>query len=155
MKREAGSGIKSWELTDDLWEQVKGFIPQQRREKNRTCRRKPGAGRKPIPPRQVLEAIFSVLRTGIQWKALPGAYGAASGIHEYFSKRAEAGFFRRIWQEELLTYDELRELGWERQSVDGCMVKAGIYLGGSYEKNFVDDTGNFGISRIFLVFHGH
>jgi transposase len=75
-------------------------------------------------PRQVPEAIFSVLRTGIQWKALPRAYGAASGIHEYFSKRAEAGFFRRIWQEELLTYDELRGLGWEWQSVDGCMVKA-------------------------------
>jgi hypothetical protein len=52
MKREAGSGIKSWELTDDSWEQVKGFVPQQRRDENRTCRRKPGAGRKPIPPRK-------------------------------------------------------------------------------------------------------
>jgi transposase len=71
-----------------------------------------------------LEGIFYVLRTGIQWKALPKEYGAASSIHQYFSEWAQAGFFRRMWQEGLLTYDELKGLGWEWQSVDGCMVKA-------------------------------
>jgi transposase len=60
----------------------------------------------------------------MQWKALPKAYGAASSIHEYFSEWAEAGFFRRMWQEGLLTYDEVYGLGWEWESVDGCMVKA-------------------------------
>jgi hypothetical protein len=29
-----------------------------------------------------------------------------------------------MWQEGLLRYDEMRGLGWEWQSVDGCMVKA-------------------------------
>jgi putative transposase len=72
----------------------------------------------------VLEAVLYVLRTGIQWKALPKAYGAASSIHEYFSEWAEAGFFRRMRQEGLLTYDEVHGLGWEWQSVDGCIVKA-------------------------------
>jgi transposase len=71
-----------------------------------------------------LEAIFYVLRTGIQWKAVPKVYGAASSIHQYFSEWAQAGFFRRMWQEGLLSYDELRGLGWEWQSVDGSMVKA-------------------------------
>jgi transposase len=65
-----------------------------------------------------------VLRTGIQWKALPKAYGAASSIHEYFSEWAEAGFFQWMWREGLLTYGEAHGLGWEWQSVDGCMVKA-------------------------------
>jgi transposase len=124
MKRVAGSGIKSWELTDDLWERVKDFIPQRKRNEHKTYRRRPGAGRKPIPPQRVLEAIFYVLRTGIQWKALPAEYGAASSIHAYFSEWAQAGFFKRIWQEGLMTYDALRGLGWEWQSVDGCMVKA-------------------------------
>jgi transposase len=124
MKRIKGSGIKSWELTDDLWEQVREFIPQRKRSENKTYRRKPGAGRKPIPARRVLEAIFYVLRTGIQWKALPKEYGAASSIHQYFSEWAQAGFFRRMWREGLLTYDELKGLGREWQSVDGCMVKA-------------------------------
>jgi transposase len=77
-----------------------------------------------MPPRRVLEAILYVLRTGIQWKALPKTYGAASSVHAYFSEWVEAGFFRRIWQEGLMSYDEVRGLGWEQQSVDGCMVKA-------------------------------
>jgi hypothetical protein len=29
-----------------------------------------------------------------------------------------------MWREELMSYDEMRGLGWEWQSVDGCMVKA-------------------------------
>jgi putative transposase len=64
------------------------------------------------------------LRTGIQWKALPKEFGAVSSVHEYFSKWAQAGLFMRLWQEGLLGYDELRGIGWEWQSADGCMVKA-------------------------------
>jgi uncharacterized protein YwbE len=77
-----------------------------------------------MPPRQVPEAVFYVPQTGIQRKALPKAYGAAGRIHEYFSERAEAGFFRRMWQEGLLTYDEVRGPGREWQSMDGRMVEA-------------------------------
>ena len=124
MKRTEGIGIKSWELTDELWERVREFIPQRKRDENKKYQRKQGAGRKPLSPRRVLEGIFYVLRTGIQWKALPKEYGAASSIHQYFSEWAQAGFFRRIGQEGLLTYDELKGLGWEWQSVDGSMVKA-------------------------------
>jgi transposase len=65
-----------------------------------------------------------VLRTGIQWKALPKEYGVASSIHQYFSEWAEAGFFQRMWQEGLIACDELKGLGWEWQSADGRMVKA-------------------------------
>jgi len=50
--------------------------------------------------------------TGIQWKALPKEYGAASSIHEYFSRWAQAGLFMRLWQEGLLSYDELHGIGW-------------------------------------------
>jgi transposase len=49
-----------------------------------------------------LEAIFYVLRTGVQWKALSKEYGAAGSVHQYFSERAEAGFFLRMWQEGLI-----------------------------------------------------
>jgi hypothetical protein len=49
---------------------------------------------------------------------------AASSIHQYFSEWAEAGFFLRMWQEGLTAYGELKGLGWEWQSADGCMVKA-------------------------------
>ena len=124
MKRVKGNGIKSWELTDEIWEKAQAYIPKRQREEGKVYRRKPGGGRKPLPPRQVLEAIFFVLRTGIQWNALPSRYGSSSSVHEYFSHWAQAGFFMSLWREGLLSYDQLHGIGWEWQSVDGCMVKA-------------------------------
>ncbi|MDR0378245.1 MAG: transposase [Spirochaetaceae bacterium] len=124
MKRVTGSGIKLWELTEELWEKIKDFVPERKRKETKTYQRRPGAGRKPMPPRRVLEAVLYVLRTGIQWEALPKTYGAASSVHAYFSEWAEAGFFRRMKREGLLSYDEVQRLGWEGQSVDGRMEKA-------------------------------
>jgi transposase len=89
-------------------EKVSEFVPEYRRDEKRTCRRKPGGGRKPTDPRRVLEGIFSVLRTGIQWKALPKEYGVDGSIHQYFSERTQAGFFRRMRQEGLIAYNIYR-----------------------------------------------
>jgi putative transposase len=50
-----------------------------------------------------LESIIYVLRTGIQWNALSAEYGAGSSIHEYFSEWAQAGFFRWMWREGLIS----------------------------------------------------
>ncbi len=62
---------QSWVITNEFWEEIKHLIPQKQRDENKQYKRKSGGGRKPIEPRKVLEAIFYVLRTGIQWKALP------------------------------------------------------------------------------------
>jgi transposase len=80
MKRVKGTGIRSWELTEELWEAVKAFVLEHQWDETHSYKRKPGGGRKPIAPRRVLEGIFYVLRTSIQWKALPKEYGAASSI---------------------------------------------------------------------------
>ena len=85
---------------------------------------KPGQGRKPIPPRKILEGILYVLRTGCQWKAVPKEYGAGSSIHKYFQKWEAAGFFEKLWAMSLEEYDKEQGIDWEWQSVDGCMIKA-------------------------------
>ena len=117
-------GYQSWSISDELWEEIKGQVPTTQRDPNRVYKRKPGAGRKPLEPRRVLEGIFYVLRTGCQWKAVPEKYGCGSSIHRYFQEWGEAGFFEKIWTLGLEKYDELEGIGWEWQSVDGCMVKA-------------------------------
>jgi transposase len=73
----------SWEITDAFWEAVKPLIPNRGRETVKEYRRKPGGGRPAMDSRDVFEAIFYVLRTGIQWKVIPKAFGAASSIHRY------------------------------------------------------------------------
>jgi len=129
MKRKKETERKAWELTDEIWEAAQQFIPETKREEGKTYQRNPGGGRKPLPPRKVLEGIFFVFRTGIQWKAVPKEYGAASSIHDYFSKWAQEGLFVRLWEKGLLSNDELRGTGWEWNSADGCMVKAPLPQG--------------------------
>ncbi|MDR0473703.1 MAG: transposase, partial [Treponema sp.] len=75
---------KSWEITDWFWEAAQRLIPQKARDCNKVYQRKPGGGRPPMEPRKVLKAIFYVLRTGIQWNAIPKEFGSSSAIHHYF-----------------------------------------------------------------------
>jgi transposase len=115
---------QSWEITDEFWEEVKHIIPTPKRDENKAYKRKPGAGRKPMCPRKVLEAIFYVLRTGIQWKALPKERGASSSVHRYFMYWCEEGFFLQMWQLGLEKYDEVQGIKWDWLCGDACMTKS-------------------------------
>lgn len=116
---------KSWTLSDEFWEKVKDEIPPTPgRDPQKQYQNKAGQGRKRLDQRKVLSGIFYVLRTGCQWKAVPSEYGSGSSIHRYFQAWAKAGFFQKVWAMALEEYDELKEIGWEWQSVDGSMVKA-------------------------------
>lgn len=55
--------------------------------------------------RKAMDAIFYVLRTGCQWKALPRVLGAASTVHDRFTEWTEAGVFVRMWKKGLAVYD--------------------------------------------------
>ena len=117
--------IQSWEVSDEFWKIVEPLIPKPQRDRNKKYRRKSGAGRKPLNPRKVFEAIVYVLRTGIQWKALPKErFGSSSSVHAYFRKWEQAGFFLDLWRRGLVEYDEMEGMAWEWQSIDGSMMKA-------------------------------
>lgn len=116
--------LKSWEVTDEFWSKVEPLIPAPKRDKNREYKRRKGAGRKPMNYRKVFEAIVYVLRTGIQWKALPKEFGSSSSVHRYFQKWEDAGFFRKLWKKGLAEYDEMAGIAWSWQSIDGAMTKA-------------------------------
>ncbi len=74
--------------------------------------------------RKAFEARVSVLRTVIQWNALPRELGASSTVHDRFQEWERQGFFKAVWQAGVEAYDELRGIEWEWQSVDGAMTKA-------------------------------
>jgi len=116
--------IKSWTVSEQLWAKVEPLIPEKQREQGRQYQRKPGAGRKPMAARQVFAAIVYLLRTGIQWKALPREFGSASAVHQYFQDWQKAGFFLKLWQAGLAEYDGMQGIAWQWQSIDGAMGKA-------------------------------
>jgi len=46
-----------------------------------------------------------------------------------FRNERKTDFFKKIWAKSLEKYDELEGIGWDWQSLDGCMVKAPLALG--------------------------
>jgi putative transposase len=71
--------------------------------------------------RRAFEAIIYVLRTGIQWNALPRELGASSTVHDRFQEWEQASLFKALWQAGLGAYDELTGIEWEWQAADGAM----------------------------------
>jgi transposase len=115
---------KSWEITDEFYERVKDLLVRPTRDIHKVYKRKPGAGRKPMDFRKALEGIFYVLRTGCQWDALPKEYGAHSSVHRYFQLWTEKGVFLQMWRRGWGSYDEMKGIDWEWQSIDGSLNKA-------------------------------
>ena len=74
--------------------------------------------------RQAMTAIFYLLRTSCQWKALPRSLGAASTMHDRFQWWREEGVFYKLWQAGLAEFDVCVGLDWEWLAMDGAMTKA-------------------------------
>jgi putative transposase len=114
---------ESYKISDAFWAEIEPLLPPEKP--------KPKGGRPRMGNRQAMDAIFYLLRTGCQWKALPRSLGASSTVHDRFQEWQKAGVFHRMWEVGLAKYDDLKGLDWEWQSMDGVMTKAP--LGG--EKN--------------------
>jgi transposase len=69
---------KNFCLPDATWERVKPLLPPEPP--------KPKGGHPRNYDRQTMDAIFFVLRTGIQWKALPRGIAAGSSAHDRFQE---------------------------------------------------------------------
>jgi len=97
----------------------------------------------------MMSAIFYVLRTGCQWKALPRSLGAPSTVHDRFQEWREAGLFEKMWIVGLMEYDKEKGIEWEWQSMDGAMTKAP--LGGEGTGANPTDRGKKGTKRSILT----
>ncbi len=103
-----------WSIPDDLWDECQALLPP---EKGRGT-----PGRPAVPFRRVLDGILYVLRTGIQWKAVPAVYGSGSTVHRRFQEWVKQGLWERLWREQLAHYDGERGIGWDWQSADSATV---------------------------------
>lgn len=102
-----------------------------------------------MPDRQAFFAIFYLLRTGCQWKALPRTLGASSTVHDRFQQWRQAGVFERLWVSALIQYHVEVGLDFQWQSLDGCITKAP--LGGEATGANPTDRGKSGTKRHLLT----
>jgi putative transposase len=107
---------KPWKVSDEFWEKVQPLIPPAPSHAK--------GGRTRMDDRDAFAAMIYVLRTGIQWNALPRQMGASSTVHDRYQEWERAGFFEELWRVGLAEYDELEGIEWEWQALDGVMTKA-------------------------------
>jgi putative transposase len=120
---------KPWAVSDEFWERVEPLVPEAPSHAR--------GGRPRISDRKAFEAMVYVLRTGIQWNALPREMGASSTVHERFQEWEREGFFEEVWRVGLAEYNELEGIEWKWQAVDGVMTTAPLG-GGAIGKNAID-----------------
>jgi len=141
MNRQPRDIGASFRVSDALWERIRPLLPAERP--------KPKGGRPRNDDRKMLDGIFYVLRTGIQWKALPRQIGAGSSVHDRFQEWQQASVFRQLWEAGLLAYDCAQGIAWEWQAMDGAMTKAP--LGGAGTGPNPTDRGKSGTKRSLLT----
>ena len=70
---------KPWTVSDEFWEKVEPLVPPAPSHAK--------GGRTRMDDRKAFAAIVYVLRTGIQWNALPRELGARrSTVHDRFQE---------------------------------------------------------------------
>jgi putative transposase len=106
-------------ISDALWAVLQPLLPVH------VNTHRFGGGRPRKPDRVCADAIFYVLRTGCQWKALdqtelcPG-----STAHDRFQEWVRADVFLKLWQAGVEQFDEVHGIDWQWLSMDGVMTKA-------------------------------
>ncbi len=81
-------------------------------------------GRPQIDFKMALNGLYYLLKTGIQWNALPRCFGSSSAVHRFFQKLRAAKFFELLWHRELQEYDLIHGLNLEIQAGDCAHIKA-------------------------------
>jgi putative transposase len=74
------------DLTDDEWQLIEPLLPRAR---------KPGRPRK-YSWRDILNAVFYVLRTGCQWRCLPHDFPTGKTAYHYLRAWRKDGTWQRI-----------------------------------------------------------
>ena len=76
-------------LSDEQWERIREHFPEENIPDGRP-------GRKPVPAREVLEAVLWILNTGAQWHMLPQCYPNYKTVHRRFQQWCEREVLRAV-----------------------------------------------------------
>jgi putative transposase len=138
------TGIDSlYEIPDVLWDRIVPLLPPLKRKKKK-------AGRPRMNDRKAMSAIFYVLRTGCQWKALPRSLGASSTVHDRFQEWRKDGVFKRIWIDGLSVYDKKTGIDWKWQAMDGWCYYKGTTWGKKVQAQILQIDLNLVLNVAYL-----
>jgi transposase len=111
------------ELTNEQWKRIEAIIVSSTPSKD-------PRGRPARDPREVLNGILWILRTGAPWKDLPQRYPPYQTCHRRFQQWVKQGIFRRIAQELVEDLNERGKIDIREAFIDGSFApaKKGVLL---------------------------
>ena len=111
------------ELTNEQWNRIEPIIVSSTPSKD-------PRGRPARDPREVLNGILWVLRTGAPWKDLPQRYPPYQTCHRRFQQWVKHGVFRRIAQELVEDLNKRGKIDIREAFIDGSFApaKKGVLL---------------------------
>ena len=101
--------IRRYELTDAEWERLSKYFPE---------RQMGDKGRPRREPREMLNGIFWIARSGAAWRDLPERYGPWQTVYKRFVKWSETGIFEKIFKD-LAADADMQDI-----SIDSTCIKA-------------------------------
>src|SRR5215211_6940815 len=108
--------VDYFNLPRPLWRKLKKCLPKHTTKSTRR------GGRPRASDRAVIDAIWYVLWTGCQWKALHRDWFGvcASVVHERFQRWRGAGIFEKLRRRKMVEYyaRERGGIGWKWQAMD-------------------------------------
>lgn len=140
--------VDYFRLPRPLWRKLKKCLAKRTKNKKASKR----GGRPRASDRAVINAIWYVLWTGCQWKAVHRDwFGVSSSvIHERFQSWTKMAIFEKLMKKMVNYYAKERGgIGWRWQSMDSKSCAAP--LGGSQTGKNPTDRGKFGAKINLLV----
>ena len=76
------------QISDDQWQRIEGFLPGRPDSVGVTAR----------DNRLFVDGVLWVLRSGAEWKDLPGEYGKWKTSHKRYTRWARSGIWKKVFQ---------------------------------------------------------
>ena len=105
--------MRRHELTDEQWEVLKDLLAPP-----------PKRGRPRRDLRQILNAIFWLLRTGAPWRDLPERYGPWQSAYHWFNRWRREGTWDRMLEALQIRLDRQGRIDWDLWCIDGTSIRA-------------------------------
>jgi transposase len=120
-------------LKDDQWKLIADIFPDP-----------PTMGRPPRDPREIVDGILWILRTGSPWRDLPEEFGPWQTTWGTFNKWNDEGIVRQVLERLQAAFVDIGEIDHELWCVDGTTSRAHRCAAGGGKK---------GIQRNQLITH--
>ena len=124
-------------IPENLWKEIEKLIPKKKSK----------IGRPESDIKNILNGIFYVMKTGIQWQLMPKEFGPASTIHSRFMKLIRLGIFEKIMTKAREFYLKNNETNWYATDTSSSKSPLAIRWAG---KN-PTDRGKSGIKKSIIV----